>query len=118
MFSSVPSHSGYDSTGLEKAISYFEALDREITKAMRTDFKNEIDSAKAERAREQIEEGLERLVKRLEGVKKTKFKKGKKSKSWVVETGLVKEAQKASEIYKLHEQSGVYIQPSLSEVNE
>jgi hypothetical protein len=98
MFSSVPSHSGYDSTGLEKAISYFEALDREITKAMRTDFKNEIDSAKAERAREQIEEGLERLVKRLEGVKKTKFKKGKKSKSWVVETGLVKEAQKATNI--------------------
>lgn len=93
MFSSIPSHSGYDSTGLEKAISYFEALDREITKAMRTDFKNEIDSAKAERAREQIEEGLERLVKRLEDIKKSKFKgRGKKSKSWAEETGIVKEA--------------------------
>lgn len=97
MFTNVPSHSGYDSTGLEKAISYFEALDREITKAMRTDFKNEIDSAKAERAREQIEDGLERLVKRLEDIKKTKFKgRGKKSKAWAEETGLVKEAGTAN----------------------
>jgi hypothetical protein len=97
MFSGVPSHSGYDSTGLEKAISYFEALDREITRAMRTDFKNEIDSAKAERAREQIEDGLERLVERLENIKKTKFKgRGKKSKSWAEETGIVKEAGTAN----------------------
>jgi hypothetical protein len=99
MFSNVPSHSGYDSTGLEKAISYFEALDREITKAMRTDFKNEIDSASAERAREQIETGIERLIDRLEKVNKDKFKrKGKKSKGWAEETGLVKEAQKATRI--------------------
>jgi hypothetical protein len=99
MFNNVPSHSGYDSTGLEKAISYFEALDREITKAMRTDFKNEIDSASAERAREQIENGLERLIDRLEKVNKDKFKrKGKKSKGWAEEVGLVKEAQKATKI--------------------
>lgn len=97
MFSGVPSHSGYDTTGLEKAISYFEALDREITRAMRTDFKNEIDSAKAERAREQIEEGLERLVQRLEDVKKTKFKgRSKKSKAWAEEVGIVKEAGTAN----------------------
>ena len=106
MFDGVPVHSGYDTTGLEKAISYFETLDREITKAMRTDYKNEIDSAKAESAREQIENGLERLVERLEQVKKTKFKRHvKKSKGWanasnLVTTGdndnqdLVKEAQK------------------------
>ena len=43
MFSNVPSHSGHDTTGLEKAIAYFETLDREISKAMRTDFKDEID---------------------------------------------------------------------------
>jgi len=97
MFKGVPSHSGYDTTGLEKAISYFEALDREITRAMRTDFKNEIDSAKAERAREQIEDGLERLVERLENIKKTKFKgRGKKSKSWAEETGIIKEAGTAN----------------------
>ncbi|MFA5759542.1 MAG: hypothetical protein WC942_09340, partial [Clostridia bacterium] len=89
----------YDTTGLEKAISYFEALDREITKAMRTDFKNEIDSAQAERAREQIETGLERLIDRLDGVKKKKYKRyAKKSKSWAENTGLVKEAQKTTNI--------------------
>lgn len=97
MFKGVPSHSGYESTGLEKAISYFEAIDREITRAMRTDFKNEIDSVKAERAREQIEDGLERLVKRLEDVKKTKFKnRGKKSKAQFEESGIIKEAGTAN----------------------
>jgi hypothetical protein len=100
MFENVPTHSGYDSTGLEKAISYFEALDREITKAMRTDFKNEIDSAKAERAREQIENGIERLIERLQNVNKSKYKRkgGKKSKAWAEELGLVKEAQKTTNI--------------------
>jgi hypothetical protein len=100
MFAQVPSHSGYDTTGLEKAISYFEALDREISKAMRTDFKDEIDAAKAERAREQIENGLERLLDRLESVKVDKYKrhKKKKSKGWAEEAGMVKEAQKATNI--------------------
>jgi hypothetical protein len=98
-FSDVPAHSGYDTTGLEKAISHFERLDREITKAMRTDFKNEIDSAKAERAREQIENGMERLIDRLDKVQSSKYKrKAKKSKSWAETTGLVKEAQKATNI--------------------
>lgn len=99
MFKNVPSHSGYDSTGLEKAIAYFEALDKEITKAMRTDFKNEIDSAQAEKAREQIENGLQRLIDRLEKINGEKYKrKSKKSKSWAEEVGIVKEAQKAVKI--------------------
>ena len=90
-FNSVPEHSGYDTTGLEKAISHFERLDREITKAMRSDFKNEIDSAKAERAREQIENGLERLIERLETVKVDKYKRHakKKSKSWAENVGMI-----------------------------
>ena len=90
-FQSVPEHSGFDTTGLEKAISHFERLDREITKAMRSDFKNEIDSAKAERAREQIENGLERLIERLEAVRVDKYKRHakKKSKSWAENTGLI-----------------------------
>jgi hypothetical protein len=100
MFSKVPAHSGHDTTGLEKAISYFETLDREISKAMRTDFKDEIDAASAERAREQIENGLERLIDRLESVKADKYKRHnkKKSKGWYEEEGLVKEAQKATRI--------------------
>lgn len=75
MIDSCPKHSGKDTTGIERAISHFELLDREITKAMRVDFKGEIDSAKAEKAREQIQEGLKRLVDRLEKLKKNKFSK-------------------------------------------
>lgn len=93
MMKNVPRHSGYDSTGLEKAISYFEALDKEITKAMRMDYKDEINHAEAERAREQIENGLERLLERLDKVKKQKFKRyKKKSKAWYEVEGLVKQA--------------------------
>jgi hypothetical protein len=99
MMENVPSHSGYDTTGLEKAISYFEALDKEISKAMRQDYKNEISSADAESAREQIENGLERLIDRLEKVKTTKYKRhAKKSRSWYESEGIVKEAQKSTHI--------------------
>jgi hypothetical protein len=96
MMDGVPMHSGYDSTGLEKAVAYFELLDKEITKAMRQDFKDEINSAQAERAREQIENGIERMIERLERVKASKYKrhaKKSKKKSWAESFGLVKEAQ-------------------------
>lgn len=98
MFDNVPSHSGHDSTGLEKAVSYFEALDREITKAMRSDYKNEIDNAQAEKAREQIENGIERLVERLKQVNTSKYKRKAKKKASDDSEGLVKEAQKATRI--------------------
>lgn len=103
MMQNVPQHTGFDTTGLEKAIAYFEALDREITRAMRMDFKNEIDSAQAEKAREQIEKGLDRLVERLERVRPQKFRRHQKKQqakknSWMVASGLVKEAQKATRI--------------------
>ena len=100
MISNVPKHSGYDTTGLEKAISYFEILNKEISKAMRQDFKDEIDAAKAEKARDEIERGIDRLVERLERVKSTKYpRKGKKvKKGWAEELGLIKEAQRATRI--------------------
>jgi hypothetical protein len=101
MIKGIPQHSGYDSTGLERAISYFEALDKEITKAMRTDYKNEIDSANAEKAREEIEKGLDRLIDRLEKINTSKYKrKSNKKKAWYQqeEGGFVKEAQKATRI--------------------
>ncbi len=91
----IPKHTGKDTTGLEKAISYFEAVDREISKAMRQDYKNEIDSSKAEEARAEIESGLERLTERLNKVRGSKFKRHqKKNKKADVDGGLVKEAQK------------------------
>lgn len=100
MMNDCPGHSGRDTTGLEKAISYFEALDREITKAMRTDYKNEIDSAKAEEARAAIEDGLERLVGRLEKVRSSKFKRHQKKTKKASESDehIVKEAQKSTNI--------------------
>ena len=98
MVSNIPRHTGHDTTGLEKAISYFENLDREISKAMRQDFKNEIDSAQAEKAREEIENGLDRLVERLEKVKSTKYKRhSKKKKAWY-EPEIVKEASGSARI--------------------
>jgi hypothetical protein len=93
MMHSVPQHSGKDTTGLEKAITYFEALDKEITKAMRSDYKNEVDAAQCEKCREEIEGGLERLVDRLEKVKSSKFKRHNKKKKAEDESGvIVKEA--------------------------
>jgi hypothetical protein len=87
--SKVPKHSGYATTGLEKAISYFESLNKEISKAMRTDYKDQIDYALAEQAREEIEQGLEALINRLNQVQGKKFKK----KSWAESAGFVKEAK-------------------------
>lgn len=86
MMDSVPRHSGRDTTGLERAISYFEALNKEITKAMRQDYKNEIDSAKAEEARAAIEDGLERMIDRLEKIRGTKKKKKADFNSDLVKT--------------------------------
>lgn len=100
MIANTPQHSGRDTSGVERAIAYFEALDKEITKAMRSDFRNEIDSAKAEEARSEIENGLERLVDRLEKLRTAKYKRyKKKAKADVdVDDGLVKEAQKATHV--------------------
>jgi hypothetical protein len=65
-FKSIPQHSGSDTTGIERAISYFERLNVEISRAMKKDYKREIDAAKAEEARAEIMKGLERLLDRLE----------------------------------------------------
>ncbi len=78
MIEKVPAHSGTDTTGIERAMSYFERLNVEISKAMRKDYKNEIDAAKAEEARSMIEDGLKRLRDRLERLHEKKFKKIKK----------------------------------------
>jgi len=78
MIEKVPSHSGSDTTGVERAMAYFERLNTEISRAMRKDYKNEIDAAKAEEARSLIEDGLKRLRDRLERLHEKKFKKIKK----------------------------------------
>lgn len=97
MFDNVPSHSGHDTTGLEKATAYLEAVNKEITKAMRTDYKNEIDSKQSELVREKIYEGINNLIERLDKINNEKYKSYNK-KSWEVTTGMIKEGQKSTRI--------------------
>lgn len=99
MMKGVPTHSGRDSAGLERAIAYLEALDKEISRAVRTDLNNEIAIDAVEKARDEIQRGLERLYDRLDKVKSSKYPKKKKTKkSEEEQEGLVKEAQKATNI--------------------
>lgn len=93
---SIPPHNGKDTTGLERAISYFEKINKEISCAMREDFKNQIDTAKAESMRSEIEDGLDKLISRLTKVKAAKFKRYRKSSA---EEGLVKEAAQSTAIH-------------------
>ena len=100
MMQSVPRHSGRDTVGLERAMSYLEAVDREISKAVRMDLNNGIAIDAVEKARDEIQRGLERLEERLEKVRATKYprKKRKVKKSDYEQGGLVKEAQKATHV--------------------
>lgn len=86
----VPAHSGLDEAGLERAISYMDKINSEISKAMRSDIDGELDSQTIEHLRKQINDGLDRLEKRLEKV--VDFKK-KKKKAYQ-ELGFIKSAQK------------------------
>ncbi len=88
-FKSVPKHSGYDSSGLERAVSYLEKLDNEISKAMRLDLDGNLDANKIEDVRSKIENGIEQLHDRLEKVKK---KTKKKKADFEADDVLVKEA--------------------------
>ena len=96
MINKTPQHSGQDVGGLERAISYFELLLKEISKAMRSDFKGEIDVHHCENMRRDMHGAIDNMNKRLERVRQKYVPK--KADSWVVESGMVKEAQKATTI--------------------
>lgn len=91
---SIPKHSGMDTAGIERAISYMDRLDGEISKAMRLDIDGDLDANKIEDVRSKIDDGLDRLHDRLDKIKKSK--KIKRKKTATDETGerLIKEAQK------------------------
>ena len=78
---SVPKHSGYDSAGLERAVSYMEKLDNEISKVMRMDLDSELDANQVEKIRAQLDDGLSRLHNRLDKVKESKKSSRKKKKT-------------------------------------
>lgn len=101
MMQGIPSHSGKDTAGLERAIAYLEAVDREISRAVRTDLNNDIAIDAVEQARDEIQRGIERLEERLDTVKSSKYpkkNKGKKKKGDAEQEKLVKEAQKATHV--------------------
>jgi hypothetical protein len=91
----IPTHSGKDTVGIERAISYLEALDKEISKAVRMDLNNELDIAAIETARDEIHSGVDRLQERLEKLKLTKYRSVRKKKA-DEEYELVKEAKAAN----------------------
>lgn len=93
----IPTHSGYDESGIERAIAFLEKLDGEISKAMRTDFDGKIEADAVEKIRAEIEEGVARLHDRHEEVKSKKGK-GKKKKKASGDSSIVKEGQKATRI--------------------
>lgn len=93
MADGVPEHSGYDSAGVERAISYLEKVDDEISRGMRLDVDGQLDADKIEKIRSKLDDGLSQLYDRLQKLKKiTKGKRKKKAES--LEDGLIKEAQK------------------------
>lgn len=98
----VPKHSGMDTAGLERAVSYLDKLDNEISKAMRLDLDGELDANKIEEVRAKIDDGISRLNDRLEKIKSSK-KKNRRKKSAELDSVIVKEAQKITGV------QGVYV---------
>lgn len=97
-FNAIPRHSGKDTAGLERALSYLDKLDSEISKAMRLDLDGELDADAVEQVRVNIHDGMERIKNRL-----SKYKSSKKKKKANVDFEIVKEAQKITGV------KGVYV---------
>lgn len=99
-----PSHTGYDSPGLERAINYMEHVDSLISKAMHSDLDGDLDATEIDSIRKEIEKGVGLLSKRLDNVMEAKGGKKKKKASEETDTeSLVKQAQQAPGV------KGVYI---------
>jgi hypothetical protein len=94
----IPSHSGYDSSGLTRAVAFLEKLDDEISRAMRADLDGELDANAIESVRSEIDDGIARLHDRIERVETAKGKGKKRKKKAEVELGMVKQGQKATNI--------------------
>lgn len=96
MMDNPPKHSGVDTVGLERCISYFKKLNGTISTAIRTDLDGVLNVAALEKAREEIHKAIERLNERHDRINGNKFKKKKKADEESDGEGFVKEAQKAS----------------------
>lgn len=102
MVNKTPQHSGHDVSGLDRAMAYIELLTKEIPKAMRSDFKGEIDVNNCEGMADSLYKSLDLMEDRKKRLLTHKYPNrfGKKNKkAGVDESGaIVKEAQKATNI--------------------
>ena len=87
MANNVPSHTGHDTPGIERASAYLDNLDRAISQAVRSDIRGELDINQVTDARRAVRDGNKRLKDRLDALM------GKKKKAQTEEQ-LVKNAQK------------------------
>ncbi len=93
----VPKHSGKGSAGCERAISYLNALDGHISKAVKQDVNDVIDINAVEDCRKEIYDGIKRLEERLDKIRSFLYskKKTKKNASASNDDSLIKEAKAA-----------------------
>jgi hypothetical protein len=94
--SSIPSHTGKETSGCERAIAYLEKLDSEISKAVRMDLDNNIVIDAVELARDEIQDGIKRLEEHLTKIRDNKYPHRKKRKKSEAADGMVKKAKAAS----------------------
>jgi hypothetical protein len=61
MFANIPRHSGRETTGIERCISYLKRFDGDLSRAISSDYKSEADIGKLEEARREVYNGIDRL---------------------------------------------------------
>jgi hypothetical protein len=92
MMTFIPAHSGKEIFGAERAIAYLKKVVRELSGAVQTDLKGEINISDLEGIRSEILGGIERLENHKEKLEK-QYNKKKTSEQY---SEIVKEGQKAA----------------------
>ena len=91
-YQAIPRHSGYDISGLERAIAYLKTFLRQVSKATQSDINGVLDVNQVETVRDQVEDGISRLEERIDRLESHKKKNRKRSSE--ENESLVKTAQK------------------------
>jgi hypothetical protein len=86
----IPRHSGRETAGIERVISYMRRLNAEMSKMAANDFDGKINIGKFEEARREIYSAIDRLEKAKEQLEQQNYKK---KKGDLTQEGLVKEAK-------------------------
>jgi len=91
----IPQHPGNEVGGCERAIAFLKRLGKEVRKATAMDVDGILDIHKLADIRNEIEDGIHALEKRIKDIESRNPKKNKKKKA-EFEGGLVKEAKSGS----------------------